>query len=154
MENSTISNKEGILQLFFAKHKAFLRFMIVGSINTGIDFWLFVFLMRVMGVNYLIAQTLSYTFGIINSFIMNKAWTFDDASPGENITKQFVQFLTLNILSLLISLAGLKTFNGYLSVNILLAKIMVTVITWSVRYIGYRYWVFGSNRSLKSCGNL
>ncbi|HUW65905.1 MAG TPA: GtrA family protein [Spirochaetia bacterium] len=154
MEHSPSATNKGVIRLSFVKYKSLLRFMIVGSINTGIDFLLFVFLMRVVGVNYLIAQTASYAFGVMNSFIMNKAWTFGNTMPAESIPKQFVQFLTLNILSLLISLVGLKTLTGYLGVNILLAKMMVTVITWSVRYIGYKYWVFEGKRSLKGCGNL
>lgn len=154
MENSSSGTRKGLFRLSFTKYKSFLRFMVVGSVNTGIDFLLFLFLMRVLGVNYLVAQGISYCFGVVNSFVMNKAWTFDNTSPGESIPKQFVRFLTLNILSLSISLTGLKTLSEYFGVNIYLAKIMVTVITWSIRYIGYRYWVFENNRSLKGCDNL
>ncbi|CAA7601978.1 GtrA-like protein [Acididesulfobacillus acetoxydans] len=118
------------------------RFLLVGCVNTGVDFLLFLLLIRAAGMNYLLAQTISYCFGVLNSFIMNKLWTFDNAGQSMSTQSEFVQFFGLNILSLGISLLGLKTLNDFLGVNIYLAKIAVTGVTWSVRYIGYRYWIF------------
>ena len=103
------------------------------------------------GINYLLAQAVSYCFGVVNSFILNKTWTFDKARQEMGTQLQFIQFFALNILCLSISLIGLKSLNDYLAMNIYLSKITATGVTWSIRYIGYRYWIFAGRRSMKEC---
>jgi len=154
LANGAAATLKGFLRSSFARYKMLGRFLIVGLVNTGVDFLLFLFLMRVAGVNYLVAQIVSYSFGVVNSFLMNKAWTFEDAGRTMSTPVQLVQFVALNILALSLSLIGLKTFNGYLGLNIYLSKILVTGVTWSVRYTGYRFWVFGGRRNMKGCENL
>ena len=151
MQNSAPASGKEMIRLFSARYRCLWRFVLVGLVNTGVDFLLFLFLVRVAGINYLLAQTVSYCFGMVNSFIMNKLWTF--AKTGQDISThlQFIQFAGLNVLSLGGSLLGLKILNDYLGVNIYLAKILVTGVTWSIRYVGYRYWVFARRGSIRGC---
>ena len=53
----------------------FLKFSVVGVTNTVVGFVVFYLLTR-RGVNYIIAQVISYTAGILNSYIWNSFWTF------------------------------------------------------------------------------
>ncbi|KLU61632.1 GtrA-like protein [Peptococcaceae bacterium CEB3] len=142
MQNSLRAPAKDLNRFSLARYKSLWRFLLVGCVNTGVDFLLFLLLIRTAGINYLLAQTVSYCFGVVNSFTMNKLWTFDNARQSMSTRLEFVQFVGLNVLSLGISLLGLKVLNDYLGVNIYLAKVAVTGITWSVRYIGYKYWVF------------
>lgn len=146
MDSAENIDAKGFIANAVAKHKSLWRFLLVGFLNTGVDFLIFLFFMRVIGVNYLVAQTISYSFGVVNSFIMNKTWTFDKGDRGMNTPVQFAQFVALNILSLSVSLIGLRSLNAFLGVNIYLAKILITGVTWSIRYVGYKHWVFSDRR--------
>jgi putative flippase GtrA len=61
-------NKENILQM--------LKFGIVGLLNSGISALAFIFLSDLLKINDLISDIISYILGLINSFILNKKWTF------------------------------------------------------------------------------
>jgi putative flippase GtrA len=53
----------------------FLKFCLVGGVNTGIDFALFA-LLTLAGLPYLAAQVISYSCGVLNSYFINGKWTF------------------------------------------------------------------------------
>ena len=61
--------------------KQFTKYGIVGVINTGITLTTIFVLMKVFHVSYLIANAIGYVLGFINSFIMNKSWTFKSKKP-------------------------------------------------------------------------
>jgi len=48
----------------------FMRFCLVGAVNTGVDFTVFTVLSNI-GVLLLVAQCISYTCGVLNSFLLN-----------------------------------------------------------------------------------
>lgn len=52
-----------------------IKFALVGVVNTLIDFAVYA-LLTTIGVNYILAQWISYSAGILNSYVMNRKWTF------------------------------------------------------------------------------
>lgn len=129
-------------QLWYEKYKSLPRFAIVGCINTGVDFAVF-FLLNYLGVNYLICQVAGYSLGLINSFVMNKLWSFESKMSGISTLNQFIKFAGINLLSLGASLIGLKLLNGYQSINVYYSKVLVTIfLTQFINYFGYKLWVF------------
>jgi putative flippase GtrA len=130
------------LSLFYEKYKSLPRFAVVGCINTVVDFAVF-FLLQRLGVNYLICQVAGYSLGLINSFVMNKLWSFESKISQISTSLQFVKFIAVNLISLGISLVALKVLNGYHGVNIFSSKVMVTIfLTQFINYFGYKLWVF------------
>ena len=59
--------KDGIVQL--------VKYNIVGVINTLVDFLVYQ-LLTYLGMKYAIAQCISYSCGILNSYFFNSRWTF------------------------------------------------------------------------------
>ena len=57
-------------------NKKFLRFLIVGSINTIIGATIIFFLYNIIGVSYWISSVCYYVIGGILSFFLNKFYTF------------------------------------------------------------------------------
>lgn len=53
-----------------------LRFALVGGINTGVTLGLITLLYNVLGFPYLVANATGYGAGFVNSFVMNRSWTF------------------------------------------------------------------------------
>jgi len=126
------------------KFRRITRFGCVGGLNTLIDFGMFSLLNGLFGVNYVISQIVSYSSGTLNSYILNKYWTFTDTKTSKKTTKEIVQFIVVNSASLGISLIGLSLLMKDSSMNAFFAKIISMVLAQVVNFLGYRFWVFGT----------
>jgi len=126
------------------KLKRIVRFGCVGGLNTAIDFGIFSVLNSLFGVYYVISQTLSYSGGTLNSYFLNKFWTFNDTKVSKKTTKEIVQFIVVNSASLGVSLIGMSILLSNSSMDPLVAKIISMVLAQVVNFLGYRFWVFGT----------
>lgn len=124
------------------KLKHITRFGCVGCLNTMLDFTVFCLLNSLFGINYVISQIVSYSSGTLNSYILNKFWTFDDTRTSKKTTKEIVQFIVVNSASLSVSLIGLSVLMNS-SINSFFAKIISMALAQVVNFLGYRFWVFG-----------
>jgi putative flippase GtrA len=124
--------------------RQFIKFNLVGLLNTALDFALFS-LLTWFGVYYILAQCVSYGVGMLNSYTLNKYWTF--AQKGRLEPKQAIRFLVLNLGSLLLSLLLLMLFKDSWGIAILAAKLLTTVVTTLVNYAGNKLWVFRVNET-------
>jgi len=151
----------------------FIRFGIVGILNTFIDWAIFslLFYFTPLGSNTMygkyIANTISFSIAVANSYILNKNWTFKEKGKAE--TAQIVKFITVNIVSLLISLLMLYlasdifrldiaypfkllgfelSADSYIKLNVMLIKfIIVTPFVLLVNFIGNRLFVFKGDKT-------
>lgn len=122
--------------------KRLMRFSIVGVINTTVDFTIFIFLNKCIGLYYLFGQIASCTGGIINSFIFNKSWTFYNKNSSRITPQQLAQFVIVNIVSLTATLIGMKILVSSLNISVIISKVMVTVLSQIINYLGYKFMVF------------
>jgi putative flippase GtrA len=123
---------------------AMLKFGLVGLLNTGVDFAVFTVL-TLWDVPLLIAQCISYACGVLNSFIMNRTWTFQRSGQ---LTGQLIRFSSLSLLMLLITYGLLVWLNHYFGWPILISKISASGMCLIVNFAGSRLWVFKeSNQS-------
>lgn len=63
---------------FIEKFGQLIKYGLVGVVNTLITGVILFTLMNCFGVSYKTSNTVGYIAGFINSFIMNKLWTFKD----------------------------------------------------------------------------
>ncbi|MDP4115811.1 MAG: GtrA family protein [Bacteroidota bacterium] len=129
----------------YEKSKSLFRFIAVGCINTGVDFLAFTILHR-FGTDKFICQVAAYSLGIINSFVMNKLWTFNESNTKVGTVNQIFRFTAINIISLGISLLGLRVLNESYGINIYISKVFITAIAQAVNYTGYKLLVFSNER--------
>lgn len=127
---------------FFDKLRYLSRFSVVGVLNTVVDFAAFTLLNGLFGVNYLISQFFGYGFGTLNSFILNKKWTFNDNKSKKILVNELGEFLVINTISLLLTLLFMNVFINDLNINVYVSKIAVTLIAQIVNFLGYKLWVF------------
>lgn len=122
-----------------------MRFCTVGLANTAVDFTAF-FLLNLGGVPYLSAQVLSYSTGVINSFLLNRKWTFQ-VTRKTNVN-EIAKFIILNGISLLVSSSLLFMLYNANHPHLWLAKIAATAGGILVNFIGSRLWVFTEQQPL------
>lgn len=85
-----------------------VKFGIVGALNTVIDFLTLNVLVyfglsaafSVLGQKFLIANVISVSIAMLNSFILNKKWAFK--SEGGNIYFQIIQFLIVTVIGMFV----------------------------------------------------
>src|SRR5665648_459022 len=116
----------------------FMRFCMVGTVNTGVDFVIFAAL-SYMGVMLLVAQCVSYSCGVLNSFILNRNWTFPEHGQSSG---KLIRFLVLNLCTLTITYGLLVYFHNVLAWPLLICKLLATVASLGINYVGSRLWIF------------
>lgn len=82
----------------------FLKFAVVGVLNTVVDFLVFQLLNLTLGWTYL-AQVIGYSAGVLNSYFWNSRWTF--RKEHRRSAREASAFLAVNLVSLGVSLGVL-----------------------------------------------
>lgn len=150
MNKSGHKNKKNSLQLesFLPeslrqeKYRQLFKFVLVGVANTAVDYLTFFVFSGILHLYYLFSQILAYIAGTLNSFFLNKNWTFQNQERGKQAGKQFAGFLVVNTFSLLVTMIGLKILVEGLHLNPYLSKVPITVLSLAVNFAGNKLWVF------------
>lgn len=124
------------------KFKNLSRFSIIGVLNTLMDFAVFTIFHSLFEVNYAVSQIAGYSLGVTNSFIFNKNWTFGDRKANKKTTRELLQFIVINLISLAVTITFMKLLIKNLGLNVYAAKIIVTFIAQITNFLGYKLWVF------------
>ena len=133
--------------------KQFSKFVLIGGVNTAIDFAVLNIEIKLTGMTsgsgLFVLNTISFLVAVINSYFMNKYWTFQDVTRNREETK-FAQFIGVSLLGLGINssiVAGITTFvapvfgiSPVLWANI--AKLLATGISLIWNFVGYKLFVF------------
>ncbi|MCK5812005.1 MAG: GtrA family protein [Clostridiales bacterium] len=107
-----------------------------------VDFLLFIIFYQVIGIYYTISQVIGYSGGVINSFTWNKLWTFESKKSKGQTVLEFLRFMVINGISLSASVLLIKWLVEEGSWNVLIAKVLVTLVAQLINYTGYKLWVF------------
>jgi putative flippase GtrA len=118
----------------------FIKFSLVGALNTGIHYLVFILLFRITGLNYLIASTIGYSCGLINSFFFNKLWTFRTSAA--NNFGEFLRFSLVNVVALLVNLGSLKYCVSVSGMRPEYAQLVSIGFSLGVNFLGNKFWTF------------
>lgn len=111
--------------------KQFLRFATVGMINTIITISIIFILSNIFNIYYIISNVVGYVAGLINSFIMNKFWTFQ--SKG-NFLKESYWFFVVFLISYILQLMVLYYFHEIVKFNENLSQILSNIFYTLVNF--------------------
>jgi putative flippase GtrA len=122
-----------------------LKFALVGGTNTGIDFLVFT-LLTFLGWAYFPAQCVSFTCGVLNSYVLNRSWTFRDCTASGRLL--FYKFVALNALVLLLVSGLIALFHQGAGWPVLVSKFAASFFGVLVNFAGNRVWVFRSDQTV------
>lgn len=132
MNSSVIAKKQNARSL--------ILFSLVGLANTLIDYLVFFLLYHWFSEYYQAVQVVSYSCGMVNSYLFNKYWTFQKKNvPGR---AEILKFITVNALALSVASMSLYVVSHNLSLNMLIFKTIATGMSFVVNYVGSKFWVF------------
>ena len=112
--------------------KQILRFTIVGGIATVIDFVCLYIFKEFLNLNIILSNTLSFTISVIYNYIASIKWVFD---VNKNSKFQFIIFVILSVIGLLINNGILYLFTSYTEVYYLLSKVFATLVVMIYNFI-------------------
>lgn len=118
----------------------FIKFSLVGLLNTAIHYGVFYGLFQYMGVPYLLASGIGFFLAVTNSYLINKHWTFK--SKGVANSRQFTKFMIVNLVSLSINLAGMTILVELFNMYPPIAQILTIGFTLIVNFAGNKLWTF------------
>lgn len=112
--------------------KSLLRYLTVGVTAFFVEYAMFFMLFRFAWLGVLGSSALSFVFGLLTSFMLNKFWTFGGHAQHHQASKQLQMYLTLAFVNLLVALSLVKTMI-YIGVSPELAKLisMAMVALWN-----------------------
>lgn len=125
--------------------KQLVRFAGVGVLNSGIDAALYLALTRVLDMAPLTASALSFLAGSLNSFLLNKRFTFADTAAGRMMAAQYVKFLCVTILVLGVHQSSLLLLHHHLGTRDVSAKALGMLAGMLLGFRLNRRWVFRLN---------
>jgi putative flippase GtrA len=148
------------------------KFTVVGIINTVIDVavlnflvlvFQFKFQFTVFGFPFLIANIISVTLAMINSYFWNKYWTFRSKKK-KNWLSEILKFFLITVIGIYVinqlvfnllntywlwptqivtnfsHLIGISSLDNFITLNF--AKILAILASLVWNFIGYKLWVF------------
>ena len=137
--------------------RQFSKYALVGFSNLTIDFGVLNILIyltdRDRGVYFTVFKAVSFSFALINSYLWNKFWSFENRDVSR-AGRQFITFVTVALGGLLINVVIASYIVNTIHVDSVSSKIWANigaiisgfaVIAWN--FTGYKFIVFRKNEN-------
>ena len=123
--------------------KQFVKFAIIGTVNTFIDFGIYFGLTRsseFWEAHYLWANLIAFMTAATSSYIFNKNWTFRDKNKKVRI--QFSKFLLVSATGLILNETILYLLVKHAELYDLLAKVLAVGVVLFWNFTINKLWTF------------
>jgi putative flippase GtrA len=117
----------------------FVKFGVVGVANTLLTFAVYTLLLKAFGVWYLAASAIGFVVGTINSFLLNRRWTFR-GHVGDALTP--VRWGVVQCAGLGVNEGLLYVFVHQAHLDKLLAQAFATAVVTVSTFFANRAWTF------------
>jgi putative flippase GtrA len=141
------------MKALLSKYRQPFLFCLVGGMNTAVDYAAYTSVLFLSGTRsdpsafmLLAAQASGVAAGVLNSYGMNRAFTFRREAKNGRGGAQFIRFIAVNAVTLALSYGALWLLAIQNGIDPLLAKAFVVPLTMCVNFIGYKTLVFGGER--------
>ena len=126
-----------------------IKFLMVGCLNTAVGLGVYWIVLLLFGVNLIqddvgvvpiiIATVVSQIFGLINSYIWNKFFTYESKTKSKLEVVKFVALYFIVFIIEYVVKLGLNNVPGF---NHILIAVITIIITTIISFVGQRYFVF------------
>ena len=131
MSDTSVTNKKTIIQA--------AKFLIVGGVNTAIDFGV-LYILVYFGMPASNAKLISYPCGVINSYFMNRGWTFKQKQKKSVL--EVAKFVVVNIIAYGVNAGIFNICITTFAVDMFIANCIATIFSLVVNFFGNKIFVF------------
>jgi putative flippase GtrA len=117
----------------------FVKYGLVGGVNFIITVGLFLFLLKVLLVNYLISFTITWLFGIFLTYVINFLWVFKPEDKLE-FKKRFPKYFSVYLFSYLVNIGLLKYLVSIYEFDPFYIQFAILPLVVFINFFGFKYW--------------
>lgn len=128
-----------IIKSLFTKFHDLILYGIIGCLSSGLDFCVYTFLVRVIGMNYLVANCISVVVGITTSFTLNRKYNF---KVTDRTFRRFAMFFTVGICGMLLSNLVLYICIDKLMLDSIISKLLSIVLVVFIQFLINKFITF------------
>ena len=119
-----------------------MKFGVVGVVAFVIDYGLLIFLTEVFHIDYLISATISFIVSVVFNYVASMRYVFSHRE-GMSRRREFVIFIVLSVLGLIINDVGMWVGVSLLAVDYRITKIVATVIVMVWNFVTRKIFLDG-----------
>jgi len=119
----------------------FLKFCVVGTIGTAVDFGLFNLLHNVLGLHEVPSNTLSVSAAIVNNYTWSRFWVYPETKDRQG-GKKFAQFVVVSVIAWALNTGILWSTDHWLFGE---AGLLAGIVAPAAAMIGTEHSVLASN---------
>lgn len=119
-----------------------VKFGITGVMNTAVDFLVYTLLVSFFSMGLYVSQIISYSCGMLNSYVVNRKWTF--STKNGFFSGELVRFIVLNLSMMLLGMGIIYVCTQKLMFHKLVAKLISTLLVLIINFLISNFWVFRS----------
>jgi dolichyl-phosphate beta-glucosyltransferase len=122
------------------RYRTFIKYCVVGSLVTGVDFAVFVLCFYQFRFGSVAAKLVAFTGAVTVSYLLNRTWTFRNRN--RKVAQQVSKFLTVSVVGAVLSSIGIYIQIDVLTVHPLIANGITSglVLTWN--FLANKHWTF------------
>ncbi|MBI2426779.1 MAG: GtrA family protein [Candidatus Kerfeldbacteria bacterium] len=123
--------------------RQFVKFTIIGVVNTAIDFFSYLFLTRAFDFfreHFLVANLFAFLLAVSVAFVLNRRWTFRDTST--EVSKKFVKFFLVYSVGFGINQTALSVSVLIFGFHDLFGKLIALCANLGWNFLMTRHWTF------------
>ena len=126
-------------------NKETIVYLVFGVLTTAVDYAAFAALHYGLNINEIVANTIAWALAVAFAYITNKLFVFESKSfDMKTLLKEIPSFVLARVLSLIVTNVFL-VFAGYIGMNMLLAKALISVVVILLNYIFSKLFIFKKN---------
>jgi len=119
----------------------FVRYVLIGGLAFVTEYVSFYILFVELKVVLVVANALSFCFGLLVAFTLNRLWVFSAHQYSKRAAHQFGFYVTLAIINLFLTLAIVAVLKRW-GVEPTVGKLLAMVITSSWNFVLLKFLVF------------
>lgn len=120
--------------------RQFIKFCIVGVLNTAIDTLAYIFFTRIFGIFYLLANIFAFVISSTNSYYLNRIFTFKSAQDKKKL--EYSKFISVLLVGLVIAEIVLFICVHFFNLNDIVGKLIAIAIVLFWNFFGSKFFVF------------
>lgn len=128
------------LKNLIKKNAKIIKFLIVWITSTLIDIIFLYIFVSIFKITLFLWVFFSFLLAVINWFILNKFWTFNDKTI--KYKRQFIKFFFVSIGGLFLTLILMYFLTIFLWIYYLISKILTSLIVVIWNFLWNNYWTF------------
>lgn len=119
-----------------------IKFILTGGVAFGVEYASFIFLVYLVDSNLVVSNIVSFSLGLVTSFLLNKNWVFNNK---EKSKRQPILYLALALFNLAISTLIIGTVGKIIEPAIIKIIMVIIIAIWN--YFIFSKFIF--NKSVK-----